>query len=184
MLRSHLAAKHARLQLAERPGRYSAQVNAYGEIQRSSHRPSADYSLHSPLEQRFRSRTAYCFHRDLWAIRPCFWLVWSVCWKLKEYFTHKWKHAENVLTLRSSEIVSSSGLEKCVSAMEVNGCRQNESLIKTSQHSSPSVNIWRRQKLKHTIIKTFLIKYESIITLPSVIKCFSCCLSHQNPDTY
>ncbi len=33
-----------------------------------------------------------------------------------------------------------------VSAMEVNGCRQHESLIKTSQHSSPSVNIWRRQK--------------------------------------
>ncbi len=114
-------------------------------------------------------------------------------------------------SLRSSEIrmsVSSSGLEKCVSAMDalqwmgavrmrvngcsavngcrqnesqwmlcsewvpsewesmdalqwmgavrmrvngcsaVNGCRQNESLIKTSQHSSPSVNIWRRQKLK------------------------------------
>ncbi len=33
----------------------------------------------------------------------------------------------------------------------VNGCHQNESLIKTSQynphHSSPPVNIWRRQKL-------------------------------------
>ncbi len=35
-----------------------------------------------------------------------------------------------------------------VSAMDVNGCRQNESLIKTSQHSSPSVIIWRRQKMK------------------------------------
>ncbi len=29
-----------------------------------------------------------------------------------------------------------------------NGCRQNKSLIKTSHHSSPSVNIWRRQNLK------------------------------------
>ncbi len=43
------------------------------------------------------------------------------------------------------EFVSASGLEKCVSAMDVNGCRQNESLIKTSQHSSPSVIIWRRE---------------------------------------
>ncbi len=41
------------------------------------------------------------------------------------------------------EFVSSSGLEKCLSngCSAVNGCRQNETLIKTSQHSSPSVNI-------------------------------------------
>ncbi len=40
--------------------------------------------------------------------------------------------------------------EMCLSngCSAVNGCRQNESLMKTSQHSSPSVTIWRRQKMK------------------------------------
>ncbi len=51
------------------------------------------------------------------------------------------------------EFGSSSGLEKCLSngCSAVNGCRQNESLIKhhnNPHHSSPSVNIWRRQKLR------------------------------------
>ncbi len=34
------------------------------------------------------------------------------------------------------------------------------------------------------IIKMFLNKYESIMMLPPVEKCISCCLSHQNPVTY
>ncbi len=33
-------------------------------------------------------------------------------------------------------------------------------------------------------IKMFLNKYESIMMLPPVEKCISCCLSHQNPATY
>lgn len=58
-LRSHLAAEHVHLQLAEGSGRYSPQVNARGEIQTSSHRPSADDSLDSPqLEvRRLQSHT-------------------------------------------------------------------------------------------------------------------------------
>lgn len=59
-LRSHLAAEHLHLQLAEGPGRYSPPVNACGEIQTSSDRPSADDRLNSPrLEQvgRLRSHT-------------------------------------------------------------------------------------------------------------------------------
>ncbi len=44
-----------------------------------------------------------------------------------------WKSAHPQVIRDQDEFVSSSGLEKCVSVMEVNGCRQNESLIKTSQ---------------------------------------------------
>ncbi len=48
---------------------------------------------------------------------------------------HLKMNAENCLGAVQDvdEFVSSSGLEKCVSAMDVNGCRQNASLIKTSQ---------------------------------------------------
>ncbi len=72
------------------------------------------------------------------------------------------------------EFVSSSDLEKCITCSAVNGCRQNESLIKhhnNPHHSSPSVNIWRRPKLRlckkqiHQGISNlrFQLKYESII---------------------
>ncbi len=65
-----------------------------------------------------------------------------------------------MLPLRPHEIrmslFSSSGLEKCLSngCSAVNGCRQNESLIKTSQHSSPSVNIWSWNKSSIKMILT------------------------------
>ncbi len=44
-----------------------------------------------------------------------------------------WKYTHPQAIKDVDELVSSSDLEKCVSLMEVNGCRQNESLIKTSQ---------------------------------------------------
>ncbi len=48
-------------------------------------------------------------------------------------------------------------VEMCLCITAVNGCRQNESLIRTAQHSSPSVNIWRRNK---SSIKMIIIQIQ------------------------
>ncbi len=72
------------------------------------------------------------------------------------------------MSLFLHQIWRNVSLHQCLSngCSAVNGCRQNESLIKTSQHSSPSVNIWRRQKKRIqrlTLNHCFWLNYEFII---------------------
>ncbi len=69
----------------------------------------------------------------------------------------------------------------------VNGCRQNESLIKTSQynphHSSPPVNIWRRQKLclweTNPSLRCFNFKVPAKIWVLYPQYCFLQCLNQE-----
>ncbi len=77
----------------------------------------------------------------------------------------------------------------------MNGCRQNESLIKTSQHSSPSVNIrsWNKSSIKMILTKIRLqwkVHLLSSLTSKSshllVCSCFDLCrfLSWFRPEHF
>ncbi len=58
-----------------------------------------------------------------------------------------------------------------------NGCRQNESLIKTSQHSSPSGNIWRRQNCCDVFNQTLILTAPIHCSVKTTsIRCVCLCL--------